>query len=161
MEGYNDSYKVEAGVKPMPEESNLNKLAFDSNEADKTKRRRGAILAALLQMGITATSLEAMGAPVQNPENIAEQVLKEEQKAEKETEKSSITILTPTEEMRKPIGEKMIGAYEKESGKMVVEGPDGTIIVIPPKNITAEQKETLKHQMDEMARKIIEQNHQQ
>jgi hypothetical protein len=27
------------------------------------------------------------------------------------------------------------------------------------KNLTAEQKETLKHQMDEVARKMIEQNH--
>lgn len=144
----------------MTEEKNLNKIAFDEMEADKAKRRRGAILAALLQMGITTTSLEAMGAPVQNPENVAEQIYKEEQKTENETEKSSISII-PNEEMRTPLAQKIVERYENESGKMVVDGPNGTIIVTPSKNFTNEQKETLKHQMDEMARKMIEQNHQQ
>jgi hypothetical protein len=66
----------------------------------------------------------------------------------------------PTEEMRTPLAQKIVERYEQESGKMVEEGPDGTMIVTPPKNFTTEQKESLKHQMDEWAQKMIEQNHQ-
>lgn len=142
------------------EETNLNKIAFDEMEADKQKKRRGAILGALLQMGITTTSLEAMGAPIQDPEHIAAQILKEEQKTENETEKLPVTALTPEEDMRTPLAQKMIEGYKKEPSTMVVPGPEGSMIVTLPKNMTAEQKETLKHQMDEAVRKMIEQNHQ-
>ncbi|MCK9352037.1 MAG: hypothetical protein WCT49_03620 [Candidatus Paceibacterota bacterium] len=46
--------------------------------------------------------------------------------------------------------EKILAGHDQESD---------TINVAVPKNITAEQKETLKHQMDEAVRKMIEQNH--
>jgi len=40
-------------------------------------------------------------------------------------------------------------------------GQTESVTLTIPKNLTAEQKEVLKHQLDEVARKMIEQNHQQ
>jgi hypothetical protein len=228
MEKFAKEGEIAAGIRPIPE-NNLNKIALDEKEAEKQKRRRGAILGALLQMGITTASLEAMGAPTTDPENVAEQIIKadEEAKSEQfsqdfeksqrgvlqadefdgagaefipganiisvtapkdlsehqkealkqqfdkavsemikqnhsETGKLSVPAFTlmPTEEMRTPLAQKIVERYEQESGKIVEEGPDGTMIVTPPKNFTTEQKEALKHQMDEWAQKMIEQNHQ-
>jgi hypothetical protein len=240
-------------------ERNLNKEVFDATREDKEKKRRGAIFAALLSLGMSGAPMEAKSHEVPNDpslENLMEgkydlieavlkggypqmkeSLLKEKQEIVKEVEglkqemqklQQKIDEVTPLIDSNKsvevepevgvgmPKRNELAGDGAKESGRnnealgyykiakeylesniKTAESPLSTIehklktieplvardeqilkereqkqmavhnqesdqiAVTVPKNLTAEQKETLKQQMDEMARKMIEQNHQQ